>query len=325
MIVPLTCTLTGLTFGSINLDPIPGRQPYCTAFRETILLHPIFSLPLPATVALLRNSLERHLEGKEVDDTLELSFLASLRGMHCLQIPEIHNPILPSRKNVLSNGHKLIAITRWHLSRPSFKFPKLVLSPINTNERLENIQDYLSLLVDLTVSADRKRESYDEEERAEIQARAVASIRRPEKIAKKSLWRWCENHILHSPFKPEAERLKTLFHATSKDVTRLDRDDLEFLLTTLESILPLGTPLLTEVRKHCEGLLNQWENHFKAFYIVDTVAEMWAKLPEDKPIWIEPEQVSESKELGPQPIEQDYPTRTSFIIAMAKWKLSNKS
>jgi hypothetical protein len=322
MLVPLTCTLTGIAFGTISIqDDVPGRQPYCTGFKEATLLHPVFSLALPKRVALLRNSIERHLAGLEVDDRLELSFLATLHGMHCLKIPQVHNPILPTRTTTISNAHKLLTIANWHIARPSYKFPLLVLSPENTNEKLENIKDYLSLIVDLIEGFKRKKEIFDEEERAEIQARAISSIRRPEKIAKRTLWRWCENHIIHSTrLAPSIEKLKSLFFSTGKDITRLDRDDLEFLLTSLESILPLGTPLLTEVRKHCESMLTVWEDHYKAFYVVDTVAAMWASLPGDE---IE-EKVHIPKEeiiLTDEPRPEDFSNRTQFIIARAKWQL----
>jgi hypothetical protein len=322
--IDLSCTITGIRFGTLIIhSEIQGAQPYVTKFQENLILHPIFSLSLPKALALFRNSLERSLEGKDIDDYLEVSFVALLKGMNCLTIPVVHNPIIPTRTNVHSNGHKLITIVKWHISRPSFVFPKLNLSTLNNNEKLENIQDYLTLLTDLIMSADRKKVVFDEEERANLQANAISSIRRPEKIAKKSLWRWCENHLAHSQWKSETIKLHRLFFATGKDVTRLDREDLEFLLNALEATLPLGTPLLHEVRKHCEGLLTQWEDHFKDFSVVDTVAAIWNAMPEATILPSYKPAVTIRVDASNKPREEDYPTRASFIVAMARFKLNS--
>lgn len=323
--IPLRCSITGIVFGELIVSvSVPGSQPYISAFRESITYHPIFSLSLSKNLAVFRNTLERQLSGESQDDSLEVSFVSLLYKIGSLEIRNPHKPIIPTRNCALSNGHRLIHIVQRFIQK-SFKPPVLVISSFHENENMKGIKDYLELLVDFLAAQDKKRDSFDEEERAIIQSSAIASIRRPERIAKKSLWRWCENFIIHSSYKPDVERLHYLFFAGKKEILSLKRDELSFLLTTLESILPLGTPLLTEVRKHCEAQLTTWENHFKDFWIVDTVAEMWAKTPLPEVKWTEDAARITVQPGEPKPVETDFPKRSAYIVALARWNLANSA
>lgn len=323
-VLELYCQKSTVRIGTLVLDSnCCNLTPMVAAWNDTILVHPVLALSPVRALAHLRTCNERISYSESDDDSEELvtanpaDFEAlQLAYLSCLQTFCNFNlsvPGLPPLREVLETTNRLEsiagAVLRFKLN-PANCFPR-----VNYNPRDASLIDLLKLCQTKILVATRRIEEIAEEEEqlAQLRESAVTSIRRPSRISRKHIYNWMVSYFPESVDRP---LIKKLYNLQEPDICKYSRDDINYFRECFERYCPAGTPLQFELRKIADKLESYYRDYFKTF-VIESIDEESSDEPAELPA-----QTNSSYETCKEPQESDYPSRVQFIVAHAKWRMS---
>lgn len=324
--LPLYCKRSGLLCGSMTTIAVAGAVPVLGQWKDTMILHPLFSMPPVALLQFARNSWVRFcaLSPEETADTEvvkkqeEQLRVVTLAMLHNLTEVRQDIPWMPEFTDVVTNWTALMSICYWraYLDSIRFKFPQLRISRL---EKDVDLKSFLRLCFDAKKSYETNVSvMIDEEERKRIAAaeKAMMAIRADvagkKPLNPKILWRWFELNMPTRYKKDLAGWMKELFFATDKTIFEFTIRDIELFEETFLVECPTGSSIshaFLEVLRGKHSLLSQ---HFQTYEIL---------IPNTIAAGIQDGSISVDEE----PRLADYPSRVKWLIAHSKWRLAQPS
>lgn len=320
--IPLTCKFTGLVVGSLAVATVAGHMPMIGQWKESMALHPLFSLQQGALLNFAKNSWFRFCafsEAESLDEDITekqelLLRVAALAMLH--QLAEIRQdvPWMPTWPQVTSNWNSLLGLSYWkaYLESHRFKFPAIHISKM---EPEVDLTSYLQLCWSIKKDYETKVNERIEQEKLNFAEKALSTLRDDlaGKIPRsnKLLWRW---FLANLPPRYEADTegwMRTIFFSKADDnlQNKFTMADIDLFEEIYLCECPTGSTLSHAFLDVLRSKRKILENHFETFEILipaaitegvaaGTIGEMEPKLAE-------------------------YTTRTKWIIAHAKWKLAH--
>lgn len=317
----LYCTRTGILCGSFNTISVAGHMPLLGQWKDTQVLHPLFSLGSVALLKFARNSYLRYCAFTP-EETADSSTAAAQEQLLCIAaLAMIHNltevrqdvPYIPAWQDVATHWTSLMQLGYWkaYLDSQRFRFPSLRISKLENKIELGaflrvcwQCRKAYETAVDLSIEEEKTRRI------AEAASKSIfdeIAGKRPKSV--KLLWRWFEQ-VLPTRYKKDlAGWMHDLFFATERDILEFTVKDIELFEEIFLGEVELGSSLshaFLEVLRSKHSLLT---NHFNTYEILipDTIAEGVA---------------AGTIDAGTEPVLSDYASRTLWFIAHAKWKLA---
>lgn len=321
--LPLVCKYSGLVVGSLNVATVAGYMPLLGQWKDTMILHPVFSLNEGALVKFAKNAWFRFcafnpLEAEDDNLTTKQETLlrvAALALLHKLTTFRQDQPWLPNWAAVSKNWNSLLALSYWknYLESERFKFPSLRISKL---EPEIDLTVYLNLCWEVKKQYETKVNERVEREKIESAERALKVLR--DDLAGKSprssklLWRW---FVANLPARYEADSegwMRTIFY--SKDSDHLQNHftlaDLDLFEQIFLAECPTGSSLSHAFLEILRGKRKILENHFETFEI------------------LVPDSIRESAAAGEisaeEPKLKDFKSKAQWMIAHAKWRLAHR-
>jgi hypothetical protein len=318
--LPLVCKRTGITVGSLNLATVAGHMPVIGQWKESMVLHPLFSLEATPLLHFARNTWFRFcsfnveengdpaITDKQVE-TLRVTALALL-----YQLTEIRQdiPFLPPWKDVSAHWSSLVALSFWktYLDSKRFRFPSLHISRMESEFDLKS---FLNVCWDCKKSYETKVTEKIELERLKRAEEATIALRdelagaRP--TSNRQLWRW---FVANMPprYKPDTEGwMATLFFAKGEEIRNFTIADVDLFEEIFLCECPTGSSISHAFSEILASKRKYLQDHFEAFEIMV------------------PASITAAKEAGEIPVEEpqlkDFATRVQWLVARAKWKLAH--
>lgn len=318
--IPLQCKRSGLVVGSLNVLAVAGHMPVVAQWKDSMVLHPLFSLQPVALLKFSRNTWFRYCnftveEGEneqltsKQEQTLQVAALAML---HNLADVRQDIPWLPSWPDVSSQWASLMAISYWkcYLDSARFNFPAIHLSRMESDFSL---RDYVQACwkvkkqYETTVNEKIELEKLKAAEFAAIALRDELAGARPTSI--RQLWRWFVANMPKRYAKDLEGWMSEIFFSKGEQIRQFTIKDIDTFEEYFLSECPIGSSIshaFTEVIASKRTYLQQ---HFEAFEIIVPQAIIAAKAS------------GEISAIEPQ--LANYPTRVAYIIAHAKWRLAH--
>lgn len=318
--IPLVCSRSGITVGSFTTINIAGHMPLLGQWKDTQVLHPLFSLESVALLQFARNTYLRFCaltEEETVDSAVTLKQEQTLRvcalGMlHNLTTVRQDVPWMPDWKDVADNWTSLMTICYWraYLDSDRFKFPPVRISKL---EKGIDLRSYLQLCWDKKKEYEAGVATRQEEAQARIAERAMVNIRDAmvgmKPLSIKILWRWFELNISDRYAKDVATWMWELFTATDKTIREFTVRDIELFEEIFLSECPTGSSISHAFLEVLRGKHKLLTDHFKTYEIL---------VPQVLQDELDSGELLAS---GPEPKLQDYASRTLWFIAKSKWQL----
>lgn len=326
--LPLVCGRTGITCGVISTLTVAGHMPLLGQWKDTQVLHPIFSLQPVALLQFARNSWLRFcaLTAEETADeklvaAQELQLrVAALAMLHNLTEVRQDHPWMPEWKDVAANWTSLLSICYWraYLDSERFKFPQIRISKL---EKDVDLRSFLQLCWDRKKHYELAISDLVEEEKNKVAEKALVAIRdsiagkRP--LSVKILWRWFAANMPARYNKDMAVPdgwMWELFNATEKTVFDYTVRDIELFEEIFLSECPTGSSMSHAFLEILRGKHHLLTQHFETYQILvpDTITAAVA----DGSLDASPEA---------EPKLSDFATKVQWFRAHAKWKLAQPS
>lgn len=318
--LPLTCRRTGIIVGSLNVATLAGHMPMVGQWKESMVLHPLFSLDPVPLIKFSKNTWFRYCgfsvdEG--ADDRLtakqeQILQVAALAMMYHLTDVRQDIPWLPAWKDIAAHWPSLIAISYWkaYLDSARFRFPHVHISML---EREFELGAYLQ-----TCWAVKKSYESTVSERVEVErlrAAESATIALREEIAgvrpasAKYVWRW---FLTHLPKRYEADSegwMRTIFFAKGEDIRNFTMADIDLFEEIFLCECPTGSSISHAFSETLASKRDYLQQHFEAFEIIVPQSIAIAKAAGEIP-----------KE---EPLLKDFDSKAKWMVARAKWKLAH--
>lgn len=322
-LVPMVCKRTGLTVGAISLITVAGTQPLLGQWKDTQVLHPMFSLGHVALLQFARNSwirfcaltAEEAADNEVVEQQEQQLRICTLAMLHNLTEFKQELPWMPEFTDVVANWQGLMSICYWraYLDSQRFKFPSLRISKF---EKTIDLRAFLKLCFDSKKRYENNLSDLIEEEKSRVAEAAMKRIQDAvggkHPISIKMLWRWFVSQMPARYKKDLDGWMWELFTASEKDVLDFTIRDIELfeeiVVTEVETGSTVSKAFLDVVRsKHT--LLS---NHFQAYEII---------IPDSIKEQVENGEIVVTEE----PKLADYPSRVKWFVAHSKWQLAQPS
>ena len=285
------CRLSGVQLGVLEYAAVAGHAPWIASWKESILLHPIFSYAPAKQLAFSRSEWQRL--GKAVSDgvasdaeatVLRVCFLATLHSLGSIQ-QDI--PALPPLHIVESYMHRVFKLAAWkHFLRSErFSFPRYKINKLNQNSSFLNIADYLEVCEQVKQNYEDGISDIEEQAKIDAAERALKMLRNVwvNPITNKQLYRWVRDN-LPAQFAADAEGwMATLFLGSERAILAFDSDaaDLKQAIQMMDDIIqshcPVGTGFMKLVRARLDEIWSIFTDNKEAFTVnfedYDTDAE----------------------------------------------------
>lgn len=319
--VPLVCSRTGITMGSLATIAVAGHMPLLGQWKDTQILHPFFSMKPVALLQFARNSWLRFCALRPEEAADDAVVAKQEQHLRVITLCMLHNltevrqdiPWLPEFKDVVSNWTALMSICYWkaYLDSERFRFPQIRISKL---ERDVDLRSFLQLCFKCKKDYETNVNERAEEAKKKIAEQAMRGIiddiagKKPLSI--KLLWRWFEANMPGRYKKDIDTWMWELFSATEKDITDFTIRDIELFEEIFLTECPTGSSIshaFLEVLRGKHALISQ---HFETYEILipNSIAEQVAS--------------GEIAASGPMPELKDYPNKVAWMVAKAKWNLA---
>lgn len=321
--IHLTCSRTGLVVGTFNTIAVAGYQPLLGQWKNTQVLHPLFSLSPVALLQFSRNAYvrfcaltpEEAADGSVIARQEQLLRVASLCMLHNLTEVRQDIPWMPEWTEVADNWTSLIALSYWraYLDSERFRFPAIRISRF---ERGIELRPYLELCWQRKKEYENGVKDRGEKELAAIAERALINIRdalsgmRP--LSTKILWRWFEQNMPERYQKDLVGWMWELFSASEKTVNEFTLRDVDLFEEIFLTECPTGSSIshaFLEVLRSKRALL---ESRLETFEIL-------------VPQVVQDAVASGEIDVSVAPKREDFPSQVAYIIAMSKFRLAQPS
>lgn len=318
--LPLICKRTNIVLGSLNLMTVAGHMPMIGHWKDSMCLHPLFSLAPTPLLHFARNTwfrfcafspeegLDEHVTRKQ-EQTLQVTALALL-----YQLTEIRQdiPWLPEWKEVSAHWSSLVALSFWkcYLDSKRFRFPSIHISRLEGSFELKS---YLQTCWEVKKKYETAVNERIEVERLKTAEAAMVALRdeiagaRP--TSARQLWRW---YVANMPprYKPDTEGwMSTLFFSKGEEIRNFTIADIDLFEEIFLCECPTGSSISHAFSEILASKRKYLQDHFEAFEI------------------LVPESIIAAKAAGDIPVEEpqlkDFPSRAAWMIARAKWKLAH--
>jgi hypothetical protein len=317
--LPLTCSRTGITIGSLNLATIAGHMPMIGQWRDSMILHPLFSLQPTALLHFARNTWFRYCnftidEGASerlVDKQEQMLQAAALAIIYNLTEVRQDIPWLPPFKDVAAHWPSLMAISYWknYLDSERFKFPHLHISKMEQPELKEylqicwNVKKAYESNVNEKIEAEKLRQA----EIATIALRDMLAGARP--TSNRQLWRWfCAQ--LPKRYKKDLDTwMPEIFFAKGEEIRQFTVRDIDMLEEIFLCECPTGSSISHAFSEILDSKRKYLQQHFEAFEIIIPKEIVTAKAAGEIPV--------------AEPRLEDFPNKVQWMVARAKWKLAH--
>lgn len=322
--LPLVCSRTGITMGSLATIAVAGHMPLLGQWKNTQVLHPFFSLGPVALLQFARNSWLRFCALRPEETTDDTVVSKQEQQLRAVALCMLHNltevrqdvPWMPEFKDVVANWTGLISICYWkaYLDSERFKFPQIRISKL---EKDVDLRSFLQLCFKCKKDYEHNVNDKIEEEKLKIAEKAMKdgfdAVAKGKPRSIKLLWRWFEANMPTRYKKDLAGWMWELFSATERDILDFTVRDIELFEEIFLTEVPTGSVTshaFLEVLRGKHALISQ---HFETYEIMipNSIAEQVAS--------------GEINVSGPEPKLADYPTKVAWMIAKARYKLAQPS
>lgn len=315
--ISLTCAFSGLHIGDFSPNvgiyqkhSVDGMSPYVKGWKETILIHPIFSISMSALLHRATSTLQLEKSGKAHFPILQkqLLMLAMLHAGDC-----IHQdlPCLPSPRITDSYFGNVLEMLGWkqEINSERLHFPKLHIWKGAAREMEKDpfaqIPMWLKLCVEVKEEYENVVRTRQKAAKQQAAVLAMKNIKRNlyEDISIRRLWNWLEVQI---PQMEMYDEYKDIFFCAEKNINVWTHDDIDSLEEVFLKYCETGNSISHEVSKHLKQLhtwLSIYEDTFEIL-IEDKFPELRGK---------------------PAPEPRNFPNRAAFLVAQAKWSLAQKA
>lgn len=317
---PIICNRTGLTIAALTVVKVAGHVPYLSQWKHTQALHPIFSLEPGALLKFARNVWSNFCEltqeeasNQEITDKQEqILRVTALAMLH--QLGEVDQTIywMPTLQEVYANWTSLMQLSYWknYLESKRFKFPDLRISK---NNKGIDLHAYLHDCWLVKKGYETRVQEAIEKEKIDAAEIALKGIRddliSKTPKSKKLLWRWFLAHIPARYERDTASWMWELFDAeTETEISEFTMADIDLFEEIFLCEVPTGSSISNAFLAKLAHKRKILESKFEAFEIL--VPESIAEGVADGSIGAE------------EPKLAEYASKVAFIMAHAKWKLS---
>lgn len=318
--MPLVCKRSGITVGSLSVATVAGHMPMIGQWKETMVLHPLFSLTPVALLQFSRNSWFRFCSfsvEEGADDALtakqeQTLRVAALAMLHHLANVRQDIAWLPDWASVSAHWSSLMALSYWKATLDSerFRFPAIHLSRLEPEIELKA---YLQSCWQVKKDYETRVSERVEQERLRAADSAIIALRdeiagvRP--TSSRQLWRW---FLAHLPKRYEADSegwMRTLFFAKGDDVRKFTLADIDLFEEIFLCEVPTGSSISHAFSEVLASKRKILEQHIETFEILIPEAITQAKAAGEIPV--------------AEPKKEDFTSKVSFMIAHAKWRLAH--
>lgn len=312
--LPLKCSISGLFLGEfIASQGLALATPYVTAWKQTVFVHPIFSMKLGELLHRAQACWELEKSGTKQFPMLhkQLLFLAMLHASGCIRQ---ETPGLPAPRIVETHFSRLIEMLSWKHETASDRvhFPKLHIWKGAAKESEYSLFSGVEVWLTACEVCKEEYESVSRERMAKVKAKAkelaLKNIRSAmyKDISLKRLWNWVTSQVPSSVVENNPD-LEQLFFTEESQIHLWTKEDIEALESLVLKYCELGNSVSYEVSRRIRQLENWRAIYFDTFEIV-----------------VDSEKFAEHR--GQQePRIEDFPTKAAFLVARARWSLANKA
>ncbi len=317
---PLVCGRTGITVGSLTVATVAGHLPMLGQWKETMVLHPVFSLSPGALLKYSRNTWFRFCAftvDEGADDKITAAQekalqVAALAILHTLANVRQDVVYLPSWPEVSANWTSLLALGYWkaYLDSERFRFPEIHISKY---EQTIDLHGYLQSCWAVKKNYETRVNEKIEMEKLRAADAALVALRNDLVGAKptsiRQLWRWyCAS--VSTRYAADLEGwMHTIFFSKGEEIRAFTMADIDMFETIFLSECPTGSSISHAFSEVLASKRKYLQQHFEAFEIII------------------PESIIAAKAAGEislvEPKLSEYPTKVKWMIAHAKWKLAH--
>lgn len=318
-LLPLTCSRTGITVGSVSVATIAGHMPFIGQWRDTMVLHPLFSMRPVALLQFSKNCWFRFCSfSKEEaeDDRLtakqeETIRVAALCMLYNLAKIRQDMPWMPAWQDVAAHWSSLMALSYWRakLDSDRFRFPAIHISKLENGFELGA---YLQRCWDVKKEYESTVNERIELEKLKRTEDAMVALR--DELAgvvpnsHRQVWRWVLAH-LPKRYAPDTEGwMKTLYFAKGDAIRDFTIADIDLFEQIVMCEVPTGSSISHNFFKYLDTKRSVLQQHVDTFEILI------------------PQQIVDSKAAGEisavEPRVTDFPNKVAYLVAHAKWKLA---
>lgn len=332
----LTCAYTGVPIASFSLIMQAGKLPYLAQWRDSLAIHPLFSLNQRALLSWTRRNWNSKFKEAALEHAspierqqFQIAFVAIL---HSLGSVRIESPCLPLFETVSANMQRLLELAYWqnYLESKRFRFPTLRVSRANSNTFLGNVSDYLNICESVKKDWESSKDALAEEAQVEAARRAEKSVRSSHvrAVSKRALWNWFLSCLLASNKKrytlPEWEEWKTdahkLFFATENNQLSYTTDDVDDIIDVAMGECPIGNVISHAFFGELNKIRENIKEHNELFE-VDWSATLGAGIQRTDEAGNVKSIPAEPSNPGVEPTPGAFFSRLEFLKAQAKWKV----
>ena len=315
------CRLSGIQLAVLEYPATIGHPAYAKSWSESILVHPIFSLPVPKLLAFARGEFTRHGKQAAISDIeatqLQVAFLAILHSFGSIVQT---TPAIPPLYIVQNNMQRLFELAYWQnaLESKSFAFPQLRIAKRNANTDFLHIADYLDLCEEAKKTWADRLSDIEEEARAAAAERALKQLRNIwiSPVTNKQLFDWIRAN-LPKQYEPDASGwLQTLFLGSEKVILSFEKADIQLMDDIIQTSCPVGTGFMKLCRARLDEILQIYTDNKEAF----TVNFADYEIDGDLAIAEDGEPAAPLALLVP-PNQKDFVSKVAFIQANAQYYL----
>lgn len=322
--IPLVCKYSGLTIGSLTVAAVAGYMPMIGQWKNSMVLHPLFSLADTALLHFSRNAwfrfcafntdeaLDENLTHKQ-ETILRVAALAMLHKMANFRQDQ---PWLPDWAIVTKNWNSLLALSYWknYLESERFNFPALRVSKL---EPEIDLTGYLTACWQVKKQYETKVNERVEKEKLEAAEKALLVLRadlagKAPKSAK-VLWRWFIAN-LPSRYASDTEGwMHTIFFGKEDSIltANFTLADIDLFEQIFLAECPTGSSLSHAFLEILKNKRDTLQNRHDTFEI------------------LVPESIKNAVQAGEipttEPKLQEFKSKAAWMIAHAKWRLAHKS
>jgi len=302
-----------------------GALPYLARWDNLLVLHPVFNLSEHKLFEFTRTEWNR-LAKKAVDEEisekesniLKVTYLAVLHTFG-----KIHQdqPCLPPLATVQSTLNKILSLAIWKytLDSPRFRFPEYVISAKNSNLHLDNVDGYLEACFAAKKSYETQVQEINEAANIRAAKAAMDALTKEwaTPVSKKILWSWVKHYIQGKYPADAAGWIHTLFLGGGNAIIEFQQEDIEMMEDIIMGECPAGTGVMRAVRGRIDTIWNTWKAHHRVFEID------LADYAENQGTLVNGKQVAMPNP-GPKPTLKDCEgNKIRLTIATAKWTIAN--
>lgn len=332
------CARTGVAIATMELIQQAGKLPYLSQWKDSIALHPLFSLSQATLLNWTRKNWNQLFRSQAADHVTELqkqqfsiAFIAILHSLNCI---DQQVPALPNFHTVNANMQRLLELAYWYnyLDSKRFKFPTLRINRTNANAALHDIGTYFDICDSVRHDWETTKEAKFEDAKLEAARRAEKAVRgsHVKAISKKALWNWFLSSLSASNSKkyslPEwmewKEDSAKLWLANENQQLQYSIDDVDAIEEVFILDCTLGTTVSHAFTQELAKIRSNIDNHNKVFDI-DWMATMQSgtRRVDAEGNVIGSSNLAENppEDPGMEPKINEFLSRTDYIRAKAKW------